>query len=297
MEPTAQDELGLPLIAGGETRMEEKAPVQYHQLGGRRRGGEGGVHDGFLVTAFAAVELDLLLVDVLRAGLLSMLLYMQFSISSLAGVVTNNNNNDDDETAAADAAAAGTTPSMMMKLWWWSSHRTTTTIAWSLIHFCTTSILYRRTVRHARTTTTTTKNNPDHSTSPSRRWTTMQSLAHVVRLWLPELIALSTIALCAIGHVEIAVILFLVGKYVMAAFAVVYWMGRSIIFFLLLLSSSSSCGRSRRQQPQCPNKPEDDEDHDDDDGDEATDDDENDDETSTTDGHDVQSSSCVHNRV
>jgi hypothetical protein len=113
---------------------------------------------------------------------------------------------------------------------------------------------------------------------------------HVAWLLLPELIALSTIALCAIGHTEIAVVLFLVGKYVMAGYAVVYWMGRSIIFILLVLSSSSSsCGRSRRPPLVCPNKPEDDEDE------AAADDDVN--ETSTMDGLDVPSSNCVDHRV
>jgi hypothetical protein len=282
MKPTAQDELGLPLIAvGRETRMdEEKELVPYHQHGGRPRGGRI-VHNGFLVAAFTAAEPNLIMVDLLRAGLLSMLLYIQFSI---AGVVPHNNHYDN-ETAAAAVAAAGTTTKLMvmMKLWWSSN----TTISWSLVHFCTTSILYRRTIRHASTTTTTTKNNMDHSTG-SWQWTTTMPSQDVVWLWLPELIALSTIVLCAIGHVEMAVVVFLVGKYVMAAFAVVYWMSRSIIFILLVLSSSSPCGRSRRPPLHCPNKPEDDEDE------AAVADD---DETSTTDGHDVPSNNCVQNRV
>jgi hypothetical protein len=135
------------------------------------------------------------------------LLYIQFAISFS---VPDNN---------TSFAFAGT--HIRVKLW--SGSRSA--IAYSLVHFGIAAILYRRTVRHANHYR---RNSHHHDDAAG-------GLAMLLLYALPEQVALSTPVCALLYRRHVAVVLFLVGKFVMAATTLVYWVGR---FLLLLLPSS-----------------------------------------------------------
>jgi hypothetical protein len=227
-----KDELGLPLIARGS--MEEEVPVHEKQDRGRRVPTRSRTEEKIGIAIIGIDEDEIvhhhqeeckkivddesrgrqqntvvaehtLYYDLLRAGLLVVLLYIQFAISFSV---------PDNKTSFAFAGTH-----IRVKLW--SGSRTA--IASSLVYFGIAAILYRRMVRHA-----------NHYRSDGHHHGGAASGSAMLLLYaLPELVALSTLVCAFLYGRHVAVVLFLVGKFVMAATALVYW----VVRFLLLSSS------------------------------------------------------------